>query len=573
MPTLSEAADTGDQAEEQHLIRQVRQALRSEQPLDLLVLVSSLIAAIDSRQRHPLQQDELGVGLPELVETFIGTDLAETTAALQVIGALTSDELLVARIEKELRGRRQPMPAWLGALDELSVDRVHQMTHVLGDGDDYFLEARLPGTDPFVAVVYVDHNLGTVVKDAFLAPQGLENVLALAEEHREDEDQVLSPFDLATARAIIGEAIEHGAMLFPPCESETWPLCRPLVERLVRALPPGGRVPDRPEWSEDELAHLREDFFASSYGRTLDGDDEQALLESVTWFGTDYGPGDPLRWSPVNVEMLLVDWVPRKIVADVAYLSLLPNLLRGFIRYTHDRRGLRALHTEATLAAVDRWEPEYQRLIRSDRPQGVRAIARILLDAQNEMGVPDDDDDDLDQYMLGRLAEAVGGRGVLEHLQVEPLEDEAFDWSAIPDDVRDRVGEVLELCDRFADDVLDLEHRTAIRRLLARATANDPQIFRRKGPPERAAAAVCWVIGKANRSVGDSWSGVQAQELQAWFGLTGSVSGRAEVFLKAIGIDPHRQYGGMDLASVDYLTSERRSEIIEQRDRWLAYPG
>jgi hypothetical protein len=34
----------------------------------------------------------------------------------------------------------------------------------------------------------------------------------------------------------------------------------------------------------------------------------------------------------VAVEILLADWIPRKIVADVAYLSNAPELLRAFIR-------------------------------------------------------------------------------------------------------------------------------------------------------------------------------------------------------------------------------------------------
>jgi len=64
--------------------------------------------------------------------------------------------------------------------------------------------------------------------------------------------------------------------------------------------------------------------------------------------------------------------------------------------------------------------------------------------------------------------------------------------------VHDRVAEVLALLDRCCDELLDTEYRTACRRFLARAAAGDPEIFRRRSKPASAAAAVCWVIGKAD---------------------------------------------------------------------------
>ena len=60
-------------------------------------------------------------------------------------------------------------------------------------------------------------------------------------------------------------------------------------------------------------------------------DDRAKVMDArrQLWFGTDYGPGDPLLWSPVSVEMLLVAWFTRKIVAELVFLSLLPGLLRA----------------------------------------------------------------------------------------------------------------------------------------------------------------------------------------------------------------------------------------------------
>ncbi len=52
--------------------------------------------------------------------------------------------------------------------------------------------------------------------------------------------------------------------------------------------------------------------------------------------------------------------------------------------------------------------------------------------------------------------------------------------------------------------------------------------------------------------------------------MKGSVSQRAEPFLRANGVDPHRLYGTMGLGATDLLTSKRRGEITAQRDRGLA---
>ena len=69
------------------------------------------------------------------------------------------------------------MPDWLTGLDQARVEPdVWFLTHVLGDGDDYLIGVTLPSGHALSALVYVDHNLGTVVKDAFVVPEPLEDL-------------------------------------------------------------------------------------------------------------------------------------------------------------------------------------------------------------------------------------------------------------------------------------------------------------------------------------------------------------------------------------------------------------
>ncbi|HEY3003415.1 MAG TPA: DUF6398 domain-containing protein, partial [Kribbellaceae bacterium] len=547
----------------------VDQALRDPDPLALLALVSSVYSLTDPRECDPFDQaDEPAIDRDTLLDSFLGIDNRQTTAMLHVLAVLTGDDVTVRRIRKELATRRHSLPGWLPELARTEVHRVVELAHVLGDGDDLLLDVRFPGGAEATVVVYVDHNLGTVVKDAFVVEQPVAAVLALMRDKVSDPDTTYRDVAPADARTRIADAIDLGARFYPPLVSDTWPACRPLVEWLVRQLPQGGRGYERPEWDDAATQRLRDEFFASPYGVELDDADRHDLLDSILWFGTEYGPGDPLRWSPVSVEMLLADWIPRKIVADAAYLSKAPDLLRAFIRFCHDRRGLRAALTAETLAAVDEWEPDYQQLIRSPRPQGaaaiVAAVQRAATGHDDYLGDDYDDYDDHDvgsfeEIMLESLDRAVGGRQALMDLDAVALPDEDFDWSGIPADIHAAVREVLDLCDACCAELLDVECRTACRRFLRRVAAGDPRVFRRAAKASTGAAAVCWVIAKANRIAGSYGSGLTVKELMAFFGVTSS-SQRAGVFLRAAGIDD-RQYGLTDLGTPDLLVSSRRADI------------
>lgn len=155
----------------------------------------------------------------------------------------------------------------------------------------------------------------------------------------------------------------------------------------------------------------------------------------------------------------------------------------------------------------------------------------------------------------------------LDELDVEPLPDEPLSWDALPEDIHERVAEVVALCDAFSEEHMDVEFRTAVRRLLGDAAGGDPRIFRRAGAAKTAAAAVCWIVAKANNRV-SRWDTMTAKELLAAFGVTGSVSTRAEVFQRAIGVNPYEQYGSVDLGTTRYLIAERRLAIVELRDRY-----
>jgi hypothetical protein len=555
------------------LLADVRQRLASGEPVDLLAYVSTLLAAVDPRGESPFERERADgperATLPTLLESFAEVVLPETTALLATLAELGPDELTRARARRALAARPHQLPGWLARLGETSVYKAAESTHVLGDGDSVLLGARLPGHE-LTAVIYIDHNLGTVVKDAFPAPGPITEVVARMREAADDPDVRFGDISLADARTRVAEAIEVGAIMFPPLESETWPASRPLTEWLVRLLPEGGAGYVRPTWNETRKNKLAKRFFGSEFGKPLDDNDHRDLLDQFLWLGTDYGPGDPLRWSPAAVEILLADWIPRKIAASPAYLSAAPALLRAFIRFCHAERKIRPALTDETLAAVDEQEPEYQRVIRSPRPQGPMALlaAMGMLGGQQPW---EDGPSGAGQYLLDALAEEVGGQDALDSLDGTPLPDEEFGWDQVPADVRERVGEVLAACDRCCDELLGAEYRTACRRLLARAAPGLSSMLRKTAKPEVIAAAVCWAIGKGNQRFGQGTGELRVKDLMNYFSLSqSSVSERGYQIMHAAGIKPASTYPAVRLRSPSLLVSARRRPIIELRDRHSA---
>jgi hypothetical protein len=269
------------------------------------------------------------------------------------------------------------------------------------------------------------------------------------------------------------------------------------------------------------------------------------------------------------VEILLADWIPRKIVANPEYLSKAPALLRAFIRFCHAERKIRPALTVQTLATVGAHEPGYQQMIRSPRPQGPAALLARLGVLGGEPWK--DGPFDLHQHFLDQLAGEVGGPEALAALDGIALPDEEFGCKQVPADARDRVAEVLGACDRCSEDLLGAEYKTACRRLLARAVPGLYAMLTGTATSETIAAAVCWVIGKANHRLGQGPGEIRVKDLMSHFGLgQPSVSQRGYQIMRAAGIQPASGGAAVHLGSPSLLVSARRRRIIELRDQHQA---
>lgn len=362
------------------LLRGVNQALHTKDRFRLLAEASQYLEATRSRPTDELMGRDQNLSTDDWIQTLVEVDLPATTGMLAALGVLTSGKRQ-KRIASALSART--VPEWLADLGEVEVTGVVQLGHLFDDGDDFVVGVRWKDGEELAALVYVDHNLGTMVKDAFVIPEPPTSIadrfrsLAEAEETIGMNEREVDPAD---ARARIEQAIADGDLLLPPVETDTWPQCRPLVEWIVGRLPDGGQEYDWPEWSDEELDDIVDGFFASEHGRALkDTGDHRDLVHTLLWMAGGYSPCDPLRWSPVSVEIVMLDRFPRKVMGAKTYMNKMPKVLKALIRYSHDQKGLPGELTEETISTVDGYRDEYRSIVADDgRAAGAQAIAQYL---------------------------------------------------------------------------------------------------------------------------------------------------------------------------------------------------
>jgi hypothetical protein len=553
----------GDQADK--FLDDLAQVIDADGPYELIRTASTFVELLRARPANATAPSR-HMSPPEIIESFIGVDNRETTGLLTALALMLDDEVAVARMKRELERRVHHLPRWLRMLATMKVEGVWEMVDPLGDGDNHLLGIRFESGHAMTAIVYIDHNMGTVVKDAFLLPASIDDVITHSRELAEP-GVTLAPLDPAIARRRIEDAIRQWESTIPVTENDTWPACRAAVEWMIRSLPTGGTGYTRPDWSDADRRELAVRFFLSPIGSPLAAwREHHDLVHYLIDFACETSSGDPMRWSAVSVEIVLVDWFPSTVVLDLDELERLPEVLRAFVRFAHGERAVAPELTAEALANVDRYEGEYQRLIRAPDAIAMREV--VGLAAERLFG--DLDTRSYEEMILEDLAEEVGGAEELARLDADPLPDEPFVWDGIATDIRPRVEAILELVDRYCTELLDAEYRTCCRRLLARAADGDPAIFRRRSRDENTAAAVVWIAGKFNHLF-DGY-GVLVKDLMAWFGIgQGSVSQRAASIRQAVGLpgDSYSWNYGVQAGDAALIVSRRRAAIIASRDKAL----
>src|SRR5690606_11112026 len=128
------------------------------------------------------------------------------------------------RVELEQR-RLHQLPGWVRTLDEVEVTQVWEQVDVLGDGENILLGLRWSTGDELTVVLYIDHNIGGLIKDFISGLGDAEEILTMFEAEAEAGS---SPprIDPAQARARPESARPLGPMTWPPALICSWPCAR-----------------------------------------------------------------------------------------------------------------------------------------------------------------------------------------------------------------------------------------------------------------------------------------------------------------------------------------------------------
>ncbi|WP_062465699.1 hypothetical protein [Demequina maris] len=307
----------------------------------------------------------------------------------------------------------------------------------------------------------------------------------------------------------------------------------------------------------DASEQLRTEFLESDDRRYSSGKCAGCALDLLLAFAEVVSLGGTMRWDARTVGHLLRVWAPG-IAKDCGAADAMPTVLAAFVRFVHRREGADPVTSR-----------EVAREIHEAVQDGIGTVTwsgRATTDPWlREASLRDAQARDRE-----RLAASVGGPDALAALDAEPLPDEEFVWGGIAEDIRTRVAEHLLLLDEVADEHLDVEHRTAIRRVLARAARAEPEMFRRPTQVLRGAIGIALAVCEANDTIASFRRGANHKVLAGWFGATGAAPDRAASVRHAIGA-PSTFGGGYDrsppaLGSADLLISARRAKIIAQRD-------
>jgi hypothetical protein len=571
------------------LVVGIRSLLTASTPFELMVQASGFVEIATERPMGRLGPGRMGrVDGPEFLGSLVDSGWPELIVLGKAMATLLSDSAVVRRLRTQ--ALPSDAPEWAFTMDTIEIVGTFVQTEPLGDGENMWVCVRWPHGSEATAVLFVDHNMGTMLKDAFLIPAGAGDVMAMMRDVSDDVID-LAPIDPADLRARVTWSIERGDHTVPVIETETWPMCRPLVEWIVGHLPDGGRGWEFPEWTQAEREALMDDFMASPFATrcALPTDRVASIVDHFIWHGCDFGSGDPLRWSPVVVELVLADWFPRKIYGlTQAEVDAVPAILEQFVTYAHQRRGIDARATNETLSAIVVWEDDFFDAIADQAPQGSfattlaqmaigiepsddehsdNALLRALLSDQSNDGYMDRVTDELEQ----RVIDLVGGRDAYDTLDDQPLGDVPFDWSVVPADMAESTADTLALLDQWSIEHFDTEVRSIARATLAAVIVNDRSVFKRSARTDVLAAAI---LGYQIRRLTERFNRAERES----FGWTAtSVSPFAEVVgltPATVGARVKTITNVLERSDVDwpqYLHSSQRRTALASKQNILDY--
>jgi hypothetical protein len=154
----------------------------------------------------------------------------------------------------------------------------------------------------------------------------------------------------------LATALRDTDMVWPRQDDPSYVELRALVRARC-----GGHEPRWSEWepmadaARDELV---DDFVATQ--AVTDSDVTRSLADLFLDYGDGYIRAGALAWSPIEVQVFLTDWLPRKATLDAEQRQHLPEVLRAWLGFALARRGVEPRWIGPVVAQIDVALPEFE---------------------------------------------------------------------------------------------------------------------------------------------------------------------------------------------------------------------
>jgi hypothetical protein len=248
------------------------------------------------------------------------------------------------------------------------------------------------GVEAHTLGIYIDHNMGGLVKDVFLGGPLASVREQFGRRAVDGQRLALRGLDLADARARVESALDILDHTFDPPVSEDVRTLRALMCARIKTLPEGGAAPEEdPDVTPAERAQLLADFLGSPEGGRWGGDEcAEDVAELAIDFGAGYNHGGPLRWSPVVVEIFMTGWLARKVTREPQFFERVPDVLRDWVKFAGQRRGVPASAVHEAVGAVKRYRKEMLEAVNDPEAWGpAKTFAVVAQQAGVDLSDPD----------------------------------------------------------------------------------------------------------------------------------------------------------------------------------------
>lgn len=303
---------------------------------------------------------EIRAHLVRAVEALGTAEALATLRALSTVGVGTERQRARAAAGRlAAKGLREPI--WATAVGAARpVAAALQYEETFDDGVSVMIEFDGYEDERHTLGIYIDHNMGGLVKDVFLAGPLREVRAKLSARAPNGVRLAVRDLGLAEARARVIAALDTLDHTYAPPVDEDVSRLRALIDARIDLLPEGFDLDDAFEEIPDaDRERMLEAFLTSAQGERWRGEeDAEDVVATAIDFGADYNHGGPLRWSPVVVEIFMTGWIGRKVIREPAFFELVPEVLPDWVAYACHLRGVPAKASGEAIEAVAAFRDE-----------------------------------------------------------------------------------------------------------------------------------------------------------------------------------------------------------------------